>query len=215
MKKDIYLCGIVHFDLEGPKRLKKVLKKIRPEIIAIEYDKRGAKEMIKEHQNCLKIIGDIRSGLKKLNNKFNKDLIKKVCYSLGYDVWIPKEYAKKKKVKFIFLENKKIVDKVVKDVSNYVEIELMKDFESGTEEFQKRMDKVYKEKSTDFGKKRDKIREKLKIVKRNKTFAKRIEKINGRILVLCGIEHIKGIEPNLKTLLAKYKPRVISLLSYK
>lgn len=204
MKKDIYLCGTNHFDLEGPKKLKKVLKKISPDVIAVESNKKDLEKSIKDHKEFLKTIKNIQTGLKKLNDKTNKNLVKVFYSSIGYEMWVSKEYVKKKKIKIVYLEEG-FIDKIVKEVIKFLEIkDILKIFEFNIKDFQKKMDSLYKKKT-------NKKRDKFKLIERNKIFAKKIKEIDGKVLVICGIDHIQGMKPNLRTLLSKYDPEIINL----
>lgn len=56
MSKELYLCGTVHVDFQGPRRLNKVLSHIRPEIIAIEALPEDAEKIVEKRKKWGKWI---------------------------------------------------------------------------------------------------------------------------------------------------------------
>jgi len=204
-KKEIYICGVNHLDFNGPKNLRKILKKIKPEIITLEYTKEDYKEIIKDHQDWLKNIKEIQKGIEKLiKEKPNKKLIKEIFSTIGYEAWVSDEYALNRKVKIVFLEDREISEKATEQILQKIDIKnfFIKSFGAKTEDFQEEIRR---------SKGNKKISGLAEVVKRNKIFARKIEKLDGKILVICGIYHLKGQEPTLKKLLAKYKPKIIDL----
>jgi pheromone shutdown protein TraB len=207
MTKEIYLCGTNHLDFKGPKKIKEILKKIKPEIIGLEYTKKDYNDIIKNHNIWVKDMKKLQKGSEKIaKKKTSKKLVRDVFSTAGYEAWVSYDYSKENRVKIIFLEDEKIskpIEKyVLKSIGKKGIVEFIKDLSLPEKKFNKKIKEV---------KGNRKISKWMKLTERNKIFSKKIGKLDGKILILCGEKHINGEKPTLKDLLKEDNPKILKI----
>ena len=165
MAKGLYLIGTHHADHKGPERLKKILHQIRPSIICLEQTPRGATETWNSYLDRLRTWQT--TPWHRLYNNEQIERARIEILSIGYEMWVPKEYkngseqirlfciekeldpkldetCKKKEMDFF---NKELSEgKKREDLLTAIDIDIKDFIERGSkEEHQKAVDKQYEE----------------------------------------------------------------------
>lgn len=224
MINELYLCGTMHLDLNGPARLAKILKSIAPEVVAIEsypeiskevFEKRKEFESKDKYILLDQILTNIENKYQLSTGRVKRDSAIALLNCIGYEIWLPLEYSNKTNAKIIYLENKENAENINKKLSlddlinDSQKINLFIDMVQLTyKTLNKLLDRCYKL-CQEFGSNNESI----EVTARNKIFAEKISALNGKILSITGISHVYGDEPTLQTLLKHYNPKTFSLNS--
>lgn len=126
-----------------------------------------------------------------------------------YEIWIPLEYVKNNGGGIVFIEDRDIVKKLDK-VKKKIKTGLLELLSFQPHEIQMWVDSIYNfEIEIPFS-------GEAKSVERNRTQAKLIEPLDGRILDITGLWHLYDVVPELKPtvfdLLSHYNPNRIKLI---
>ena len=216
MVKGLYLCGTVHLDLAGPERLRKVLQTLTPEYVAIESYPELSQEVLAKRKELAGIDGKtllqrIREKSKTPIEGIRADSALVLSNILGYEVWVPFEYAEKTGAGIIHIEDKECAERITKGFLDGILadqekagpiIEMLK-FSPKT--LKSIFDFCY-EFDTNEGD------DTTELIERNRVFAERIRKLDGKVLAVTGKNHVYGTEPTLQTLLGDYNPKAFKLI---
>jgi hypothetical protein len=116
----LYLCGTVHLDLVGPKRLRKILETIAPDHVAIESYPEISEEVLKRRKEYENIDGEtllqkIRDNSPIPTEGIRVDTALALSSCAGYEVWVPYEYARKTDAQIVHIEDKGRADRLTQN----------------------------------------------------------------------------------------------------
>jgi hypothetical protein len=209
MLNKVYLIGTIHLDLKGPERLEKLLNYYKPDVIVTEGPR------AKPH----KIIKPTKRGLQQFKRNYDCDRLKinpETYYTLkltiGYELAICANYAKKHNVKLITVDNvpwmKKYLNRLEKKPSfdktmngvmeKYFNLSPEKLISLMNRHYQSRIDE--KDLSAGFTKKREALWEEM------------IRKQNGVVMWVGGAGHLKHKQNNLYDRLSDLDVKRIPLI---
>jgi uncharacterized protein YbaP (TraB family) len=216
MENKIYLCGTVHLDLAGPQRLRKVLQTLSPDHIAIESYPELSQEILEKRKeyssyNEQTLLQRLRDSSKLPIEGVRPDSALALLNCVGYEVWVPFEYAERTGTQIVHIEDKERAQKITK--GNLEGIIGNPEKAGPIIEMLKQSPKMLKnifDFCYELGLDGDK--DEVEMVERNKVFAERIKSLNGRVLGVVGNGHVYGIEPTLQTLLKEYNPTDLKLI---
>lgn len=99
----LYLVGTHHLDFQGPERLKKFLGFVRPDTIGLESTIEEAQRRIKDHESVASQSLLLKLMLKSQYGSDSAENITKYLNMLGYETWVPYEFANiKKETKLVY-----------------------------------------------------------------------------------------------------------------
>ena len=216
MENRIYLCGTVHLDLAGPERLRRVLQTLTPKYVAIESYPELSHEVLEKRKEFVSydeksLLQKIREGSKLPTDGVRTDSALALLNCVGYEIWVPFEYAEMSGAQIIHIEDKERAQRITKGFLD----DIIRDPEKAGPfiEMLKQSPKMLKnifDFCYELGVDGDK--DEAEVVERNKVFAERIRGLDGRVLAVTGNGHIYGAEPTLQTLLKEYNPTVFKLI---
>lgn len=216
MIDELYLCGTVHLDLAGPERLRKVLQTVTPNFVAIESYPDLSQEILEKRKE-FQHIGE-QNLLQKIRDKYKvqiegirTDSALALLNCVGYETWVPFEYAEKTGAQIVHIEDKDRAQRITK---GFLE-NILKDPQKAGPfiEMLKLPPKILRnifDFCYELGVQED--NDVAEVAERNKVFAQRISQLDERVLAVIGIGHIYGIEPTLQTLLKGYHPTSFKLI---
>ncbi len=216
MIKGLYLCGTVHLDLVGPERLRKVLQTLTPKYVAIESYPELSQDILNKRREIVDI--DEQTILKKIRDKskmpvegVRADSALALLNCVGYEAWVPFEYAERTGAQIIHIEDKKRAQKITK---NFLEDILTDPLKAGPFIEMLKLPLKTLKNIFDFCYELglNKGDDPAEVTERNKVFAERISQLDGRVLAVTGLGHIYGEEPTLHTLLKNYNPTSFKLV---
>jgi len=140
------------------------------------------------------------------------DSVLALLSSVGYEVWVPFEYAERTGTKIVQLEDeilsrrieKRFLEDIFNDSTKKSIIDMLK--------LPPRVLKLIFDFSYEFERPKDEDEDITETVERNKIFVDKISSLDGRVLAVTGKGHVYGREPTLKTLLKEYNPRDFKLI---
>lgn len=216
MENKIYLCGTVHLDLSGPERLRKVLQTLAPDHIVIESYPELSQEILEKRKeyagyNEQTLLQKLKDSSKLPIEGVRPDSALALLNCVGYEIWVPFEYAERTGAQIVHLEDKELTQK---RMGGYLD-DILRDQEKvgSIIEMLKQSPKMLKnifDLCYELGINGEK--DEVYMVERNREFAERINGLKGRVLAVTGNGHIYGIEPTLQTLLKEYNPIDLKLI---
>ncbi|MBU0466412.1 MAG: hypothetical protein KJ718_04995 [Nanoarchaeota archaeon] len=122
--KEITLCGTSHLDPQGPRRLKKLIEKIKPHVITVECLPQDIENYTARHEKIIECKEKIQKRIwnpgnfsKRELGYANKDSLFLHLHSLLYEVWISSKYVQKnKKTELIPVEHPKLKGEKMKEI---------------------------------------------------------------------------------------------------
>jgi hypothetical protein len=203
----IYLCGTHHFDMNGPRRLRKVFETLRPDNVAVETYSGFLDEGISRHDQVInladeKVIEKLACKFKLEPKELNPETALRFARAVGYEVWVPGQYVKKTGAKILCLEDEQVVQSAVRDVKNQhgeeIELFLGELLKRPLETFLRFSDMAY-------GFDGD-LNELARAEERNQIWADKLRTLQGRTLAVVGFGHLYDGKKTLRDLLREYEP---------
>lgn len=103
MPLELYLIGLGHYDLKGPERLQKLLQKISPDIVSVEYNPHTV-----IHLNIIEKARKSQEGIQALiedwrrKGNYDSETLRQFIPILNYEYFVAKEYCNKNNKSLIF-----------------------------------------------------------------------------------------------------------------
>lgn len=209
--KEIILCGVVHSDICGIERLKKVLEKEKPDCITLECSQENLQSSLNAIKELDKKKLALTYGTRKIEFtpfkqndivKMNKETITKFFSQIFFELRESKEYSEKNNIKIVCVEKDQYINEHYKLISRdikkgtiyYFSAFSPDHFEFPPDAFKKISDVFYKDTE------KIKINDELKniLVIRDEYSINEILKLDyKKILHIGGVRHFYGNYKNM------------------
>lgn len=103
MPLELYLVGTIHPDLQGPQRLQRLLPRISPDVVSVEFDQQTAIQLdqlqqYKQSPQGMQALADHWCG----KGNYNPENARQFISLLGFEYFVSKEYCRQQNKLLIF-----------------------------------------------------------------------------------------------------------------